>query len=161
MDWRKTTAWVYKKHLNLGFGATYTRGFMGAGTCEFNSLAPGRFKVNFRWVIFMLILVINGWVISCETALIWLSLDYTYGKSSLVQVMARCCQATSHYLSQCWPRSQSPYGITRPQWVNSSPPGQNGHYFGRRQFQIHFLEWKWYNSDSIFTEICSQESNWQ
>ena len=26
-------------------------------------------------------------------------------------------QATSRYLSQCWPRSVSPYGVTRPQWV--------------------------------------------
>ena len=33
--------------------------------------------------------------------------------------MAWCHQATSHYLSQCWPRSLSPYGVTRPQWVNS------------------------------------------
>ena len=32
--------------------------------------------------------------------------------------MAWYCQATSHYLSQCWPRSLSPNGITRPQWVN-------------------------------------------
>ena len=32
--------------------------------------------------------------------------------------MAWCHQATSHYLSQCWPRSLSPYGFTRPQWVN-------------------------------------------
>ena len=31
--------------------------------------------------------------------------------------MAWCRQATSHYLSQCWPRSLSPYGFTRPQWV--------------------------------------------
>ena len=31
--------------------------------------------------------------------------------------MAWCRQATSHYLSQCWPRSRSPYGVTRPQWV--------------------------------------------
>ena len=31
--------------------------------------------------------------------------------------MAWCHQATSHYLSQCWPRSPSPYGVTRPQWV--------------------------------------------
>ena len=37
---------------------------------------------------------------------------------TLVQVMAWCHQATSHYLSQCWPRSLSPYGVTRPQWVN-------------------------------------------
>ena len=33
--------------------------------------------------------------------------------------MACCCQATSHYLSQCWPGSVS-YSITRPQWVNRS-----------------------------------------
>ena len=31
--------------------------------------------------------------------------------------MACCHQATSHYLSQCWPRSMLPCGITRPQWV--------------------------------------------
>ena len=31
--------------------------------------------------------------------------DLTYDKSTLVQVMAWCRQATSHYLSQCWPRS--------------------------------------------------------
>ena len=32
--------------------------------------------------------------------------------------MAWCRQATSHYLSQCWLRSMSPYGVTRPQLVN-------------------------------------------
>ena len=33
--------------------------------------------------------------------------------------MAWWRRATSHYLSQCWPRSLSPYGVTRPQqWVN-------------------------------------------
>ena len=83
-----------------------------------NSLAPGRLKVNFRWVIFKLILVVNGWGICCETVLIWMSLDHIYDKSTLVQVMAWCRQATCHYLSQCWPRSMSPNGITRPQWVN-------------------------------------------
>ena len=36
---------------------------------------------------------------------------------SLVQVMAWCHQATSHYLSLCWPRSLSPYDVTRPQWI--------------------------------------------
>ena len=45
-------------------------------------------------------------------------LDLIVEKSTLVQVMAWCCQATSHYLSQCWPRPMSPYGVTRPQWVN-------------------------------------------
>ena len=40
-------------------------------------------------------------------------------KSTLVQVVAWCRQATSHYLGQCWSRSMLPYGITRPQWVKT------------------------------------------
>ena len=32
--------------------------------------------------------------------------------------MAECHQATSHYLNQCWHRSLSPHGGTRPQWVH-------------------------------------------
>ena len=36
----------------------------------------------------------------------------------MVQAMAWCRQATSHYMSQCLPRSLAPYGVTRPQWVN-------------------------------------------
>ena len=31
--------------------------------------------------------------------------------------MAWCHQATSHYLSQCWLRSVSRYGISMPKWV--------------------------------------------
>ena len=54
-----------------------------------------------------------------EIALLWMSLDFTDDQSTLVQVMAWCRQATSHYLSQCWPRSVSPYGVTRLQWVKS------------------------------------------
>ena len=69
-------------------------------------------------VIFKQILVIDDWGISCEIALLWMSLDFADDLSTLVQVMAWCRQATSHYLSQCWPRSMSPNGITRPQWVN-------------------------------------------
>ena len=83
-----------------------------------NSLAPGKFEWNFRYVIFKQILVIDGWGISCEIALVWMSLDFTADLSPLVQVMAWCLQATSHYVSQCWSRSLSPYGVTRPQWVN-------------------------------------------
>ena len=45
--------------------------------------------------------------------------------------------------------------------LNSSLPGQNGRYLGRRQFQMHFLQWKLQNSISYFTEICSQGCNWQ
>ena len=83
-----------------------------------NSLAPGKFELNFRYLIFQIISVIDGWVIYCELVLRRMSLELTDDKSTLVQVMAWCRQATSHYLSQCWPRSLSPYGVTRPQWVN-------------------------------------------
>ena len=54
---------------------------------------------------------------SCEIASRWISLN-PIDVSTLVQAMAWCQQATSHYLSQCWPRSLLQYDITRPQWVN-------------------------------------------
>ena len=60
----------------------------------------------------------GGWDISYEIALRWMPMDLT-DKSRLVQVMAWCRQATSHYLSQLLPRSMSPNGVTRPQWVNN------------------------------------------
>ena len=82
----------------------------------FNSLVPGKFEWNFRHVIFKQILVIDGWGISCEIVLIWMSLDFSDDQSTLVQVMAWCPQATSQHLSQCWPRSLLAYGVSRPQW---------------------------------------------
>ena len=69
-------------------------------------------------VIFGLVLLIDGWAIFCEIALKYMALDIAVGKSTLVQVMAWCSQATSHYISQCWPRSLLPCGVTRPQRVN-------------------------------------------
>ena len=62
----------------------------------------------------------GGWGISYEIALRWMPLDLTDDKATLVQVMAWCREATSHYLSQCWPKSMSPNGVTRPQWVKWS-----------------------------------------
>ena len=59
----------------------------------------------------------GGWGISYEIALRWMPLEFTDGKWTLVQVMAWCRQATSHYLSQCWTRSMSPNGVNRPQWI--------------------------------------------
>ena len=54
---------------------------------------------------------------SHDNALWWMPHDLTDDKSTLVQVMAWCRQATSHYLSQCWFSPLSPYGVARPQWV--------------------------------------------
>ena len=62
--------------------------------------------------------MIDGGGIPCGFVFRCKSLELTNAKSTLVQVMAWCRPATSHYLSQCWPASMSTYGVTRPQWVN-------------------------------------------
>ena len=64
-----------------------------------------------------LILVIDSWIVDCETAVISMPLDW--GESTLIQVMAWCRQATSHYLNQCCPSSVMPYGFTMSQRINS------------------------------------------
>ena len=99
------------------------------------SLAPERFQFNFREVIFKLNLINGGWGNSYEIALRWMQLDLTDDTSRLVQVMAWCRQATSHYLSQCWPRSMSPNGVIRPQWVK-------GNKFKNMDF-CHYLSQCW------------------
>ena len=80
------------------------RSIVCIGWCRYvhllNSLAPGKFEWHIRYLIFQIISVIDGWGISCELALRWMSLDLADDKSTLVQVMAWCRQATSHYLSQ-------------------------------------------------------------
>ena len=58
-----------------------------------------------------------SWYLS-KIAVRWISLYISDDKSTLVQVMAWCRQATTHYLSQSWPRSLPPYDVTRPPWVN-------------------------------------------
>ena len=67
-------------------------------------------------------LTIDGW--EWFIAVRWMSFVLIDDKSTLVQLMAWCRQATSHYQSQCWPSFMSPYGVTRPQWVNSLVPGK-------------------------------------
>ena len=47
-----------------------------------NSFAPGKFEWNFRYFIFQVISVIDGWGISCELAPRWMSLELTDDKSS-------------------------------------------------------------------------------
>ena len=111
-----------------------------------NSLAPGRFEVNFRQVIFKENLVNAGCGISCEIALRWIPLDLVEDKSTSVQAMAWCPQASSHCLSQCWSRYMSPYGVTRAQRVK------------------HAEAWITWNgnlcSDDIFKFIFLKEDIW-
>ena len=83
---------------------------------KFNSLASGRRDSNFLSKLFRLIIQNSRLVTCCEIALRWMPQNLSYEKSSFVQVMAWGCQAKSHYLSPCWPRSMFPYGITKPQY---------------------------------------------
>ena len=66
---------------------------------------------------FKLILAINTLSIFCEIPIRWIQ-HLTGHYSTMVQAMAWCRQATGHYMSQCWPKSLAPYGVTMPQWVN-------------------------------------------
>ena len=88
--------------------------YSNADLLSINSLAPG---CHFKTAIFNLVLLVGIFILSNDNALKSMPWDLTDDKSTLVQVMAWCRQATSHYLSQCRPSSMSPNGVTRPQWV--------------------------------------------
>ena len=86
--------------------------------------------------------------------------DLTDDKSTLVQVMAWCRQAPSHYLKQCWPRSPTQYGVTRPQELICA-------YFYHGRVTIQYPLWgfncrtitdncgmrSWGNSDGYYEDI--------
>ena len=115
--------------------------------------------MTFKWKISKLILVTDSCGISWN-GLKWMSLTFTDDKSTLVQVMAWCRQAISHYLSQRWPRSLSEYGITRPQVLTN---------WGREKTAV-ILPMKFSNSFSLkrfsyfyfnFSDVCFLGSSWQ
>ena len=88
---------------NLGFCC---RNFFACIEIECNdliSLAPGGFDFSLILINFKLISTINILSIFCEIAITWMPQHLTDHKATLVQVMAWRHQATSHYLSQCWP----------------------------------------------------------
>ena len=65
---------------------------------------------HMSWIAFM--------SFSCRIILMRMPLKTFDDKSTSVQAMAWHRQTTNHYLNQCWPRSMSPYGFTRPRRVN-------------------------------------------
>ena len=61
----------------------------------------------------------NSLATRCGIALWWMRwMLQSQQKVNTGSVMAWNRQATSHYQSQCWTRSMTPYGASRPQWVN-------------------------------------------
>ena len=51
--------------------------------------------------------------------------------------MAWCRQARGHYLSQWWPRSLSPYAVTRPHWIKIHR--QLTAFFNSTKKWLHYL----------------------
>ena len=79
-------------------------------------VAPEKCGGNFTSLYFKVIYRIEILGTPCEIGLSrWVPQNRTDDKSIVVQIIAWCRQATSHYLSQCWPRSMTSYGITRLQ----------------------------------------------
>ena len=83
---------------------------------KLNSLTPGDLDKITK--IFSLALQTGIFRSSYDNVIRWMPQDLTAEKSTLGQVITWCHQAPSHCLTQCWPSSMSPYGVTRPQWVN-------------------------------------------
>ena len=106
-----------------------------------NSLVPGRCGNNFKSMIFKLTVQNSSWSTGWETALRIMPHNLINDKSTLVQVMAWswCRQTTSHYLSQYWPSSMSPYGITRHN--NILRPELHGHHFADKIFISNIFYW--------------------
>ena len=69
-------------------------------------------------VVFKLTLGIGSLKNSDKVVLIWITLDFFDDKSTLVEVMAWCLMAPSHYLNRCWSSSIMPYDVIIGQWVN-------------------------------------------
>ena len=64
--------------------------------------------------IFQTYLTIDILSTFCEIDYMWVPQNHIDSMSILW--FRECRQATSHSMSQCWPRSMLPYAITRPQW---------------------------------------------
>ena len=123
----------------------------------------GNVAVIFDNVIFKPIWWVNI-LSTCEIALRWMTLNTFDDKSRLVQVMACCRQAPSHYLSQWWPRSMSlnkcnpiqtvsPYGITI------------GHKEFKFGISVHWLmtiiQQQWLIQELLSKENAETHFNWR
>ena len=133
--------WIAKKSMNVDNSMGF---LLSAKPCNFfisplttwkrcfeqvSSLGHWRCSSNLKSVILKLIVHNSSMGIHCDFALRWMPKNPTNNKSTLVQVMAWCSQAISHFTNQCWPRSLSLHWVSRPQRFKTWRPLQNGRYF--------------------------------
>ena len=117
-----------------------------SGMISINSLSPGEYVSNCESIIFQLIMQYSIWSTKYEIIISWMSQNFTNEKWTLVEVMAWCHHVTSRHLNQCWPRSLSPYGIIRPQWVTAEVNYNMVHTFiNLFSFPVRMgnMDWLW------------------
>ena len=90
-------------------------------------------KFQNKWVIYIL----NIWL---HITLLWMPEDLVDSNSTLIRAMCRYRQATSHHINQCWLRSPTTSGVTRPQWVNNFVLFHYEYRFVTLHTEIH-LHW--------------------
>ena len=141
-------------HFLLGCPKIYTNGphqwyiDTGLGVVSnkpINSLAPGKFEWNFKYINFKQILVIDGCPNMNVIGLLWWSVNIGSGNGLVpsgtkplpepmltqISVAIWCHYATMSQLNQWWQRSMMTNGIARLQWVN------NEIYWNTSCFQIY------------------------
>ena len=106
------------QHIEHHLLLEYNKWWSDTHSISINSLAPGRCSCEFECANFKHNLEIDNLIIQAIVTMEWMQGNLVNGKLTPVHVMAWCWQATSHCWNQCWSRSLSPYGITRPQCVN-------------------------------------------
>ena len=107
------------------------------GHISVNSLAPGKFELNYRYVIFEEIWVIDGWGVSCEIALILMSVDFHWWSVNIGSGNGLVPPGNKPLPEKCWPRYLTPYGVPRPRWVKWIYPSWRLCF---SEFHAHWLE---------------------
>ena len=87
------------------------------------------------------------------STLTWMP-EYLFdGNSTLVQVLAWCCEEASHYLIQCWPKSPTPHSVTRPQRITIDLRSHDG----RLEPTANFIKSSWIK---LWHLVSHQNRNW-
>ena len=93
---------------------------------------------SFKWIF----LNENVWI-SIEVSLKFIPNGPINNITALVQIMAWRRPGDKPLSEPMMVNLPTHICITQPQWVNSSPLGQNGRHFGSQHIQTHFCEWKY------------------
>ena len=92
----------------------------------FYTLANRISRGDYQTANFQSCLLISILRSSCDYALRLMTQDFTDYKSTMVQVMIWCSQATNHYLSQCSSRSLWSFSVARLRQVKTLSPNKMG-----------------------------------